>query len=240
MRRLEILLIGASPALQLLHRELYEHGHALHLADSAEALLARPWRQPQLLIDDGSLALRACDWQALGDCALLSLRLGVYVQTPDALPTLELLCWTGSATAQRLIERQRLAPERSGNGQHLRLHAIDSLRDMLALLVSRFSRNPEYLQQAAAISPGQQDQEQGLDWLEQMACFHRFNQTGNPTLLAAADVPLIERLEQSLCLHADKTALNLNGQRINYAQLHAQAAAIQHVWVFHRPAPNHP
>lgn len=227
MRRLEILLIGASPALQLLHRELYEHGHALHLADSTEALLARPWRQPQLLIDDGSLALRACDWQALGDCALLSLRLGVYVQTPDALPTLELLCWTGSATAQRLIERQRLAPERSGNGQHLRLHAIDSLRDMLALLVSRFSRNPEYLQQAAAISPGQQDQEQGLDWLEQMACFHRFNQTGNPTLLAAADVPLIERLEQSLCLHADKTALNLNGQRINYAQLHAQAAAIQ-------------
>lgn len=227
MRRLEILLIGASPALTLLHQDLLDHGHALHLANSAAALQQRPWRQPQLLIDDGSLALCASDWHGLGDCALLSLRLGLYLQSAGELPTLELLCWTGSATAQRLIERQHLAPELSGNGQQLRLQAIASLQEMLALHVSRFSRNPDYLQQAPAISPGQEDRQQGLGWLEQLAWFHRFNQRDNQPLLAAGEVPLVERLQQSLHVHAERSALNLNGQRISYTQLHAQAAAIQ-------------
>jgi amino acid adenylation domain-containing protein/thioester reductase-like protein len=230
MRRLEILLIGTSPALTLLHQDLLDHGHALYLADSAAALQQRPWRQPRLLIDDGSLALCASDWHGLDDCALLSLRLGIHLQrdlqSAGELPTLELLCWTGSATAQRLIERQRLGPETSGNGQQLRLNAIASLQEMLALHVSRFSRNPDYLQQAAAINPGQEDLQQGLDWLEQLAWFHRFNQSENQPMLAAAEVPLIERLEQSLRVHADSPALNLNGQRISYAQLHALAAAI--------------
>ena len=173
MGPVEILLIGASPALTLLHQDLLDHGHALHLANSAAALQQRPWRQPQLLIDDGSLALCASDWHGLGDCALLSLRLGLYLQSAGELPTLELLCWTGSATAQRLIERQHLAPELSGNGQQLRLQAIASLQEMLALHVSRFSRNPDYLQQAPAISPGQEDRQQGLGWLEQLAWFHQ-------------------------------------------------------------------
>ena len=227
MRRLEICLIGASPALALLHQELLDHGHALYLADSAAALQHRPWPQPQLLIDDGSLALRASDWHGLGDCALLSLRLGLYLQNAGELPTLELLCWTGTATAQRLIERQRLAPEVSGNGQQLRQQAIASLQETLALHVSRFSRNPEHLQHTPAILPGQEDQQRSLDWLEQLAWFHRLNQNENQPLLAAAEVPLIERLQQRLQVNADHPALNLNGQRISYAQLHAQAAAIQ-------------
>ncbi|QBF24547.1 amino acid adenylation domain-containing protein [Pseudomonas tructae] len=231
MRRLEILIIGASPALILLHQDLLDHGHALHLADSAAALQQRPWRQPQLLIDDGSLALSASEWHGLGDCACLSLRLGVYLpsdlQNAGELPTLELLCWTGSVTAQRLIERQRLAPEKSGNGQQLRLQAIASLQEMLALQVSRFSRNPEYLQQTPTINPGQEDQQQDLSWLEQLAWFHRLNQRDNPPLLAIAEIALIEHLQQSLQVHADHPALNLNGQRISYAQLHAQTAAIQ-------------
>ncbi|WP_433885814.1 amino acid adenylation domain-containing protein [Pseudomonas vranovensis] len=227
MRRLQICLIGTSPALALLHQELLDHGHALYLADSTAALQHRPWPRPQLLIDDGSLVLNASDWHGLGDCALLSLRLGLYLHSAGELPTLELLCWTGTATAQRLIERQPLAAELSGNGQQLRLKTIDSLQQTLALHVSRFSRNPDYLQQAPAISPGQEDQQQGLGWLEQLAWLHRYNRHDSLPLLATGEVALIERLQQSLQRHAERPALNLNGQRISYAQLHAQAVAIQ-------------
>ncbi|KJK17277.1 non-ribosomal peptide synthetase [Pseudomonas sp. 2(2015)] len=227
MRRLQICLIGTSPALALLHQELLGHGHALYLADSTAALQHRPWPRPQLLIDDGSLALSASDWHRLGDCALLSLRLGLNLHSTGELPTLELLCWTGTATAQRLIERQPLAAEVSGNGQQLRRKTIDSLQQTLALHVSRFSRNPDCLQQAAAISPGQEDQQQGLGWLEQLAWLHRYNQHDSLPLLATGEVALIERLQQSLQLHAERPALNLNGQRISYARLHAQAVAIQ-------------
>jgi len=226
MRRLEILLIGASPALTRVCQALEQQGHGVSQASSAQAL-AQHTGQPGLVIEDGSLTLDSAAWRNLHVCALLSLRLGASQLPGHELPRLDLLCWTGSATTQRLIERQALTTDPSGNGQQLRVQAMDALQALIALQVSRFARNPEHLLEATTITSGQHDCEHSLDWLEQLALFHRFNQTTDLALLEQAEVSLIEQLERSLCSHAHKPALNLDGQRINYRQLHTQAAAIQ-------------
>ncbi|MEG0968062.1 MAG: amino acid adenylation domain-containing protein [Pseudomonas sp.] len=225
MRRLDILLVGTSMSLARLHQELQQHGHDVRLLCGTQAHLSDG--NPQLIIDDGSLMLDAAAWHGLRHCALLSLRLGSHQQPGHDLPALDLLCWTGSATAQRLIERQPLAPDPSGNGQQMRRQVLDALQELVALQVSRFSRNPDYLKDAAAISCGQHDHEHSLDWLEQLAFTHQFNHTRDLALLDKADVSLIELLDDSLRTHAHKPALNLDGQRIGYRHLHAQAASIQ-------------
>lgn len=227
MRRLDILLIGNSPALTLVNQEIEQYGHAVAQVTSSQAMAQLPWHPPHLVIDDGSLTLDPSDWQVWKNCPLLSLRLGVYQQPNSDLPAIELLCWTGSFTAQRLIERQQVAPVLSGNGQQLRQQTIDVLLETLALQISRFSRNPDHLLELVAINPGPHDHEQNLGWLEQLAFVHRFNQTRSPELLRQAGIPLIERLDQSLRRYAHKPALNLDGQRMDYHHLHAQAVAIQ-------------
>ncbi|MFQ6576580.1 amino acid adenylation domain-containing protein [Pseudomonas sp. UM16] len=227
MRRLDILMIGATPALTLLSQAIEEHGHAVIQVSSAQALALHSLNKPHLVIDDGSITLDAAQWNVLQDCTLLSLRLGVYQQPNNDLPAIELLCWAGSCTAQQLIGRQQVAPVLSGNGQQLRRQTIDALQEMLALQVGRFARNADYLLELSAINPGQHDHEQNLGWLEQLAFVHRFNQTHYPELLRQADMPLIERLDQSLRRYAHNPALNLNGQRMDFHQLHAQAVAIQ-------------
>lgn len=223
MRRLDILLVGASTALSRLYQELQEQGHDVRQATSNKAPAQLLASTPQLIIADGSLPLQHVPHH----CALLNLRVGVYSQPGHDLPALDLLCWTGSATAQRLIERQPVYPAPSGNGQQCRQRAHDALRELVALQVSRFSRNPDYLKDAAAISGGQHDHEQNLDWLDRLALTHRFNQTQDLALLGQADTSLIELLDQSLHCNAHKPALNLDGKRIDYRHLHAYAAAIQ-------------
>ncbi|PWB29593.1 peptide transporter [Pseudomonas sp. SDI] len=226
MKRLEILLVGRSPALLTLNQALQSHGHVLYHARSHD-LLALYRSHPQLLIEDGSLELHATERSRLGNCAHLGLRLGSSPAPAGQLPALELLCWTGSATAQRLIVREPLAPEPSGNGQALRRRAIDTLLELVEVHVSRCSRNPDYLHQAAAVGPMLQAQEHDLYWLEHIAFVHPFNHTAAPALLAQSQTPVIERLERSLQAFAHLPALNLGGRRISYAQLHAQALAIQ-------------
>lgn len=227
MRRLDILLAGSSPALAKLSDTLAAHGHGLYLASSHEALQAYPVPTPHVVIDDGSLALTAEDRARLAGCAYLSLRLGSSPTARGHLPTLELLCWTGSATAQRLIERQALAAEPSGNGQQLRLRVFKALLEMVERHVSRCSRNPEYLEQAAVVGPMQQAQEHGLHWLESLAFIHPFNNCVDTALLRHGQTPVIARLADSLVTFAAQTALIIDGEPISYAQLHAQALAIQ-------------
>ncbi|MDD0977356.1 amino acid adenylation domain-containing protein [Pseudomonas fontis] len=221
MKRLDIVLVGTSPALAALSQALAPHGHALQQVRSLGELPHAAVNTPRLVIDDGSLDLH------LAGCAYLSLRIGSSPAAEGQLPAMELLCWTGSATAQRLIERQPLPAEPSGNGQALRLRGIEALQELVAVQVSRCSRNPEYLHQAPAVGPMQEAHEHGLQLLEQLAFAHPFNCTTAPALLLASQTPVIEHLEQSLSRFAHLPALNIDGQRISYARLHGQALAIQ-------------
>lgn len=222
MRRLDILLAGQSLALARLREDLEQHGHSLRHVSSETELTAAGHPLPHLLIEDGSLEL-----PQFKGCAYLGLRIGSDTPGHDELPELEILCWTGSAKAQRLIDRQPLPKERSGNGQQLRVMALNALQERVALHVSRFSRNPDYLSQAPVVSPMRHVREHPLHWLDRLAYLHAFNLNERPGLLEESGTPVIERLEQSFEAHARRTALNLDGHRISYAQLHAQALAIQ-------------
>lgn len=235
MRRLDILLVGNSPTLKAFARLLDEHGHGPATVDSAQALRQQLSARPDLVVEDGSLALGSCDWHALGNTPLLRLRLGASFAEP--LPQLEALCWCGSASAQRLIQRAAIPAPGSGNGQQLREDALRALCDQLALQVTRFARNPTYLQEAPAVSPGDQEREHGLDWLEALAYRHPFNRTLRADLLEQAETGLVETLEHSLRLHAECPALNHAGQRSSYRQLHARTVAIQQALVPLLPEP---
>jgi len=227
MRRLDILLVGTSPALALLDQMLDEHGHGTRRARCRDTLRAALLHVPDLMVEDGSLDVAVLDWQALENRPLLGLRLGASVGNDSALPSLEVLCWCGNASAQRLIDRLPVERPASGNGQQLRHAALQALRDRLALLVSRLSRNPLYLDQLPAVSHGAEAHEHGLDWLEPLAWRHPFNQSTRPDLLQEAEIALTARLEHSLLAFADRPALNLDGPRMTYRELHAKAASIQ-------------
>lgn len=220
MRRLEILLAGHSPALLMLHSPLEAHGHVLHLATDEEGMSRCAATRPDLLIEDGSL-----DLPDFGGCCFLSLRVGSNVLVEGELPELELLYWAGTARAQRLVDRQPLEREATGNGQALRTRALKALQARVTLHVSRLSRDPEHFREA--IGPTHKAQEHPLSWLEKLAWLHSFNRAVEPWLLLAGNTPLIEQLERSLLEHSQLPALNINGQRVSYAQLHGQALAIQ-------------
>ncbi len=225
MRRLDILLVGTSPAIGAFARLLDEHGHGTTTADSAQALRQQLSPATGLVVDDGSLALASGDWQALGSTPLLRLRLGA--RLGETLPHLETLCWCGSASAQRLIERLPVPAPDSGNGQQLYQDTLQALCDQLALHVTRFARNPQHLQEAPAVSPGAWEHEHGLGWLEALAYRHPFNRALRADLLEQAQGSLVGQLEQSLRRHAASPALHDAGQRHSYRQLHARTAAIQ-------------
>lgn len=216
MKRLEIVLAGGSPALRLLHADLQEYGHAVHW------LGACPAARPDLVIEDGSLEVPDFD-----GCTFFSLRIGSSVPGAGELPELELLYWTGTARAQRLIDRQPLEREASGNGQALRMRTLTALQERVTLHVSRLSRNPQYFHETQASGPMRLAHEHPLPWLEQLAWRHVFNREADPGLLRESETPVIVRLERSLLEHAPLPALNFDGRRVSYAQLHGQALAIQ-------------
>lgn len=211
MKRLDILLIGASQAMTNLAQELEQHGHSLQRSAAGASTV-------DLIIDDGFIGA--------GDrCAIphLHLRLGVGAQSAAGLPTLDLLCFLGSS----LISRVPIGDEPSGNGQALRQRVLTHIVDEVALLVSRFSRDTEYFQQAALLKTPDFERMENLLFLDSLAYVHRLNDTANPALLKQAQVPVIERLQQSLIRHADRPALHLAEQSISYAQLNAHSRAIQ-------------
>lgn len=211
MKRLDILLTGASQAMTDLARELEQHGHAVTRSGATPAAV-------DLIIDDGFIGA--------GDfCAIphLHLRLGVAAQVDGGLPTLDLLCFLGSS----LISRVPIGDEPSGNGQSLRQRALVHVVDEVALLVSRFSRDADYFRHAPALSAPDFERLEDLVFLDKLAYVHRLNNTANPALLQQAQTPLIERLQQSLIEHAERPALYLGGQTISYRRLHAHSRAIQ-------------
>ena len=227
MKRLEIVLIGHSRALGELTIELETHGHLTHQLPDAQALEHSPVYGASLLIEDGTLALTNTRLAAFKTDVHLGLRVGLTPDVESALPQLELLCWYGSATAQRLISRRILPAEPSGNGRMLRDTAIATLVDDVALLVSRLSRDAGVLAQAEHIEPPQSEWQEGLHTLDRLAFEHRFNQTAQPHLLSVAQQPMVARLDQSFATFADRYALNIDGQRIRYDALRDHSVAIQ-------------
>ncbi|ANI51859.1 non-ribosomal peptide synthetase [Pseudomonas sp. DR 5-09] len=209
MRRLDILLRGRSQALTDLAQELEQHGHSL-LTEIAPSV--------DLVIDDGSLAP-----QDYGTTAQLNLRLGIGATGIGGLPVLDLLCLCNTT----LLSRVPIADEPSGNGQALRQRTLAQVVDEVALLVSRFSRDAEYFQHATAARAPDFEQVENLLFLDGLAYVHRLNVTANPALLQQAQIPVIERLQQSLIEHAERPALHLAEQSISYRQLHAHSRAIQ-------------
>ncbi|WP_166225939.1 non-ribosomal peptide synthetase [Pseudomonas atagonensis] len=211
MRRLDILLMGASQAMTDLAQELEQHGHTLTRSGAAQSTV-------DLIIDEGFIGA--------GDfCAIphLHLRLGVGAQSLAGLPSLDLLCFLGSS----LISRVPIADEPSGNGQALRQRVLPQVVDEVSLLVSRFSRDAEYFQQATAVSSPDCERMENLQFLDSLAYFHRCNATAHPALLKKAQIALIERLQQSLIEHAERPALHVAEQSISYHQLHTHSRAIQ-------------
>ena len=132
-------MIGRQPGDDRPGAGLKQQGHSLDRSGAAKSTV-------DLIIDDGFIAA--------GDfCAIphLHLRLGVGEQSNAELPSLDLLCFLGSS----LISRVPIGDEPSGNGQALRQRVLMHVVDEVSLLVSRYSRDPEYLRHAAAVTaPG--------------------------------------------------------------------------------------
>ncbi|WP_028624101.1 non-ribosomal peptide synthetase [Pseudomonas sp. Ant30-3] len=215
MRRLDILLSGRSQALNDLALELEHQGHAVRLSTTFNV---QPSGHVDLWIDDASLPP-----QDFGSTARLTVCLGVNAPGTSGLPSLDLLCLYGSAA----ICRVPIADELSGNGQALRQCAVVELIDQAALLVSRFSRDTEYLLQAKPLAPFDYERVEGLLFLQSLAFVHRFNATTDSGLLQLAQIPMIERLEQRFIKSADRPALHIANTCLTYRQLHAHSRAIQ-------------
>ncbi|QHF01132.1 amino acid adenylation domain-containing protein [Pseudomonas asturiensis] len=224
MKRLEIVLVGHSLTLSELNTELQSHGHAVHhLSDLAALQSCDP---VSMLIEDGSLALSSEQLQGLGEPALLSLRVGLE-PVPGSLPRLELLCWHGSAKARRLIIRQWLPVESSGNGRMLRDEAIAAWVEIVALQVSRRSRDDHYFVHLPAAQPAQSERQEGLSAIDALLFEHQLNNTQRPHLLQRAETPLTQRLATALQTFAERPALSVQGQSCSYRELAMHAAAIQ-------------
>jgi len=210
MRRLDIALFGHSPALAELATELQQHGHGVHHHRTAQPLE----RAVDLLIDDGSLSV-------LPDAGRTAIRLSVRVDlaAPDQIE-LFYRC------AERIVLRQPLAPEISGNGQALRLRAISSVVETCAGLVSHFSRDADYFDTLPAL-PDVALNLSGLQALEPLAFVHRHNQRAMPALLDAAEVPVMRRISDSLQRHAGRPALCVDGVYSDYAQLQVLSLSLQ-------------
>ncbi|WP_421553635.1 amino acid adenylation domain-containing protein [Pseudomonas yamanorum] len=209
MRHLKIGLTGSSAALNEISEALAQYGHGL--------VRARDIARVDLLIDDGSEEVPP----GLTCTALMSLRVGMGTLTDCGLPTLQFRCYDHS---RRLLATLDVADEACGNGQRWRQQAVSDLVEWVAQQVSGFSRDPRYFSQTAVASDYP---EHGLQALASLAYLHRFNQTTDAELWHQAQVPMIERLENSLQTFADRPALNIAGSVLSYRQLHRMSLAIQ-------------
>ncbi|QHF42358.1 peptide transporter [Pseudomonas sp. S35] len=205
MRRLTIGWHGTSRALTAIREVLDQYGHV----SGDEAV--------DLWIEDGSLPLLV----DIGQAACMRLRVGVGPITDSGLPAVQLRSYDAD---QRLRAVLDIAEEPSGNGQRLRRQVTSALEDWVALHVSGFSRDPEHFSTRAIATDWP---ERGLQGLEALAFMHRFNRTDDPALMHKAQVPVIERIQDSLRTFANRTALNIAGNEVTYHQLHLRVIAIQ-------------
>ncbi|RZI69999.1 MAG: amino acid adenylation domain-containing protein [Pseudomonas sp.] len=227
MKRLEIVLIGHSQTMSELSAELNAHGHLIHhLRDEATLKLSAP-QNASILIEDGTLDLPGAELGVFETAIHLGLRVGLTPVSERALPELEIVCWLGTATAQRLIACHTVAATLSGNGRVLRDAAVATLVDNVAMLISRFSRDTEYFARAERVDPPHSGRQESLLQLDRLAFEHCFNFTAAPELLRVAEQTLIARLDRSFSQFAGRIALSIDGERISYDQLRAHSVAIQ-------------
>ena len=205
MKRLTIAWGAASNVLDPVKQVLEQYGHVSGTGPV------------DLVIEDGSRPLA----QLSTDAYWMSLRIGIGPVSEHGLPALQFRCYDRE---RRLLAMYDVAEEPSGNGQRLRHQATNALVEWLALLVSRYSRDPASF--TAVITPNDWP-EHSLPALETLAFKHRFNRTADPALLQAAQPPMMERLQASLNKFATRTALNIAGNLLTYQQLQAHALAIQ-------------
>ncbi|SDX15356.1 amino acid adenylation domain-containing protein/thioester reductase domain-containing protein [Pseudomonas syringae] len=227
MKRLEIVLMGHSPTLSELSAELQAHGHAVHHLPDQHALQAWSGIAGALLIEDGSLDLNEALPEISGYCVQLGLRVGFSPAQASELSRLELLCSHGSVSTRRLITREWLTADESGNGRMLRDKAVARLVELAALHVSRFSRDDRYLESLPTTEPAQSTRQRGLQAVDQLLFEHRLNQTAQPHLRNIAETPISIRLEQALLTFAERPALSVHGHSFSYRELHAHSVAIQ-------------
>ena len=205
MRRLTIGWNGSSNAIGSVRQILEQYGHACGAA------------AVDLWIDDGSQPLTNDPEQA----PRISLRLGVGPVSNYGLPALQLRAYDA---CRRLYAVLDIAEETSGNGQRLRLRVTNTLVEWVALHVSGFARDPGFFSTGAVANDWP---EKDLRELEVLAFLHRFNGTANPELMREAQAPVIERLQASLRIFAERPALNIDGNEVTYDQLRVLALAIQ-------------
>ncbi len=227
MKRLEIVLIGHSRAMSELSAELNAHGHLIHHLRNEATLELIALKDASIIIEDGTLELPHAERGAFKAAVHLGLRVALTPVSERALPELEIFCWLGTATAQRLIARHAVATTLSGNGRVLRDTAVATLVDNVAMLISRFSRDTEYFARAERVDPPRSERQESLLRLDRLAFEHCFNFTAAPELLRVAEQTLVARLDHSFSQFAGRTALSIDGERISYDQLRAHSVAIQ-------------
>jgi len=227
MKRLEIVLIGQSRAMSELSAELNAHGHLIHHLRNEATLELIALKDASIIIEDGTLELPHAERGAFKAAVHLGLRVGLTPVSERALPELEIFCWLGTATAQRLIARHAVATTLSGNGRVLRDTAVATLVDNVAMLISRLSRDTEYFARAERVDPPHSERQESLLRLDRLAFEHCFNFTAAPELLRVAEQTLVARLDHSFSQFAGRTALSIDGERISYDQLRAHSVAIQ-------------
>jgi amino acid adenylation domain-containing protein len=213
MKRLDILLTGKSQALTELALELEQHGHSLTRISALDEMPG----PVDLLIDDCTSLPFTCQ------ASRLTLQLGLGLPQASGLPSLDVLCCHGSTQ----LTRVPIADEPSGNGQALRMQAMTTLVDHVALLVSRYSRDADYFRLAAPAVPVRFERIESLRFLDSLAFMHRLNATADPRLQQLAQTPMIESLEQQCIQSADHPALSIDGNTLDYRQLHTHSRAIE-------------
>ncbi|UZE86678.1 non-ribosomal peptide synthetase [Pseudomonas viciae] len=214
MRRLEIAVPGTSQAMTELARELELHGHGVVDPQSPAAHGA-----VDLLIDDGTapcaIEARTC----------LQVRVALRVMPGEGLPQPVLVFRDG---AQRLLCREVIALENSGNGQSLRLRTLAAVVESGARMVSQLSRDETCFEHWPTIPDDAADQPlHGLDALESLAFEHCLNRPPEPWLLAAAEVPVMQSIEQRMLDDATQPALWVDGQLTDYKTLRSLALRLQ-------------
>ncbi|SET53804.1 non-ribosomal peptide synthetase [Pseudomonas graminis] len=227
MKRLEIVLIGQSRAMNELSAELNAHGHLIHHLRNEATLELIALKDASIIIEDGTLELPHAERGAFKAAVHLGLRVALTPVSERALPELEIVCWLGTATAQRLIACHAVATTLSGNGRVLRDTAVATLVDNVAMLISRFSRDTQYFARAERVDPPHSERQESLLRLDRLAFEHCFNFTAAPELLRVAEQTLVARLDHSFSQFAGRTALSIDGERISYDQLRAHSVAIQ-------------
>lgn len=227
MRRLDIVLTGRSLALAELAVELEKHGHGLCHVHTLDALPRVGQRQPDLLIDDGSLGDPHVFSCAPASTARLELRIALEPRTDQLLPNIELFCHYASTAGQQLIGYERLPTETSGNGQTLRARAVAALVDATARMASGFSRSADFFDGLSTLEPARLRGLLGLESLDALAFEHQHNQCAVPALLHEAETPVLERIGQRMADFAQRPALSIQGTQSRYQDLLALSLTLQ-------------